>query len=232
MPTNLPLAISFTVDSLPEGWSGTPQEFAEAIAERLHGYGSGNFLIGVSGGTTPTSDQGLFVSSAGTTDGHGQLLTWSATASKYLPIYSAPVGSIIMYAASANPETIGEVEPNYILCNGHEYLVAEFPELYSKIGILWGGSLGVSFKVPDLRGRIPLGAGIGVDYLSASKALIERTIGMTSGYQGHDFVSNVPKAPNGPTTPANQSVGGLVPGTTYTTGLPATTVLNFIIRVR
>jgi microcystin-dependent protein len=66
-----------------------------------------------------------------------------------------PVGGLMPYS--------GLVAPNgFVLCDGSEYLLTEYPELfaiigyrYKAIGLLLGEA---TFAVPDLRGRFPLGA--------------------------------------------------------------------------
>jgi len=67
-----------------------------------------------------------------------------------------PVGSIIPFAGSAAP--LG-----WLLCDGSEYLIAEYTTLYNVIGLTFTiipqgqqAAQGV-FAVPDLRGRFPLG---------------------------------------------------------------------------
>lgn len=232
MPEQLSLSLSFTADSFPEGWSGGYNEFAQALAERLHAYGSGNFLQGVSGGAEPTSNQGLYLNDVGNADGTSQLSAWSETQSKYLPIYTTPVGTLILSAVNYAPETVGEAEPNFLVCNGHEYLVGEFPQLYSKIGILWGGTLGTSFKVPDFRGRVPIGAGTGVDYISGSKSLITRIIGALEGYVGHDFISNQKRPTNPPSAPALQLATLSAPTANMSSITQAGVVCSVLIRVR
>ena len=64
-----------------------------------------------------------------------------------------PVGSIMMYAGSAAPT-------GWLMCDGASYLQASYPRLYGVVGIIYGGSF-TTFNVPDMRSRVPLGAGQG-----------------------------------------------------------------------
>lgn len=48
-----------------------------------------------------------------------------------------------------------------LLCDGSSYLRASYPELFTAIGTTYGSVDGTHFNVPDLRGRVPLGAGTG-----------------------------------------------------------------------
>lgn len=233
MPNNLPLSLSFTCDPIPEGIALDPNEYAQAITERLHAFGNGNFLGGVVGGTMPTSDQGLWLNQTGIPSGYSQLSTWNQTYGKYTPLYGGgPVSQIVFTAANYDMGSVGEVVQDFVVCNGHEYQVADFPILYDAIGILYGGTQNVSFKVPDYRGRIPIGQGTGVDYLSANKSLTTRLIGAIAGYLGHEFIHQDLRPANAPVTPANQIVSLLAATSQMTSGLPPATVCSVLIRVR
>lgn len=62
-----------------------------------------------------------------------------------------PVGSLQAYAGASAPT-------GWLLCDGTSYSTSVYPELYSVLGYTYGGS-GANFNVPDLRGRMPMGAG-------------------------------------------------------------------------
>jgi len=64
-----------------------------------------------------------------------------------------PAGSIIMYAGTTVPT-------GWLMCDGGLYSRTTYSRLYSVIGITYGGS-GSTFNVPDMRSRIPIGAGQG-----------------------------------------------------------------------
>lgn len=65
-----------------------------------------------------------------------------------------PIGSIMPFAGTQAP-------PGYLLCDGSEVERGKFPLLYDVIGTVYNGPftlIGVgTFKLPDLRGRFPLG---------------------------------------------------------------------------
>lgn len=67
------------------------------------------------------------------------------------PTGAPPVGTILAFGGPATsvPETQG-----WILCDGRELAVADFPQLHDILGTAWGTgrSPGV-FRLPDLRGR-------------------------------------------------------------------------------
>jgi microcystin-dependent protein len=55
----------------------------------------------------------------------------------------------------------GTIPANWAACDGTLVNVAAEPNLYAVIGIAYGGTLGVNFRLPDLRGRIPVHVGTG-----------------------------------------------------------------------
>lgn len=66
---------------------------------------------------------------------------------------TTPVGKIDMYAGSTAP--VG-----WLLCNGQAISREEYPVLFAAIGTTYGAGDGsTTFNVPDLRDRVPVGAG-------------------------------------------------------------------------
>ena len=69
----------------------------------------------------------------------------------------APVGTIIAFASATSPG-------GWLACQGQTLSTTTNPEyanLYSIIGTTYGGTSASSFKLPDLRGSVPIGAGTG-----------------------------------------------------------------------
>ncbi|MBP7053244.1 MAG: tail fiber protein [Phycisphaerae bacterium] len=63
-----------------------------------------------------------------------------------------PAGSILAYARSEPPE-------GWLLCDGELYEVDDYPELFAVLEFTYGGNPAkTAFRVPDLTGRIPVGA--------------------------------------------------------------------------
>lgn len=67
---------------------------------------------------------------------------------------TVPTGSIQMYAGSAAPD-------GWLLCDGTSYTRTTYLGLFNIIGTTYGSADGTHFTVPDMRGRVPLGAGTG-----------------------------------------------------------------------
>ena len=72
-----------------------------------------------------------------------------------------PIGAIAPFAGVTTPQ-------NWLLCDGREVSREVYSELFAIIGTTWGAGDGsTSFNLPDLRNRMPVGAGD--DYTLASK---------------------------------------------------------------
>ena len=63
-----------------------------------------------------------------------------------------PVGVVLPYAGSAAP-------PGWALCEGQAVSRTTYAPLFAAVGITYGAGDGVTtFNLPDLRGRVPVGA--------------------------------------------------------------------------
>lgn len=68
-----------------------------------------------------------------------------------------PPGTVLSWAGKTP-----SIPTGWIICDGTEYPNATYPYLYAAIGENWGSSsVGVTFKVPDLRGQFLRGADLG-----------------------------------------------------------------------
>lgn len=66
-----------------------------------------------------------------------------------------PTGTVLPFAGSEAP-------PGFLLCDGAAVSRVEYAELFAVVAISFGGGDGVNtFNVPDLRSRLPMGAGQG-----------------------------------------------------------------------
>lgn len=82
----------------------------------------------------------------------------SINGSPYVAGGGMPVGALIMWPGG-NP-TSGPINapPGYLECVGQTLPIGSYPALYAAIGNTWGGQGGVSFRLPDTRGRTPFGS--------------------------------------------------------------------------
>jgi microcystin-dependent protein len=91
-----------------------------------------------------------------------------------------PSGAILQFAGSSAPA-------NWLLCDGALVSRTTYATLFGVIGTNYGAGDGATtFKLPDLRGRVPIGAGQG-------SSLTNRVIAATGGAETHTLtVSQMP----------------------------------------
>jgi microcystin-dependent protein len=83
---------------------------------------------------------------------------------------SQPPGSMMIWPCGGVNTGPINVPPGYLYCDGTEYSAGAYPALYAAIANSWGGTPGVSFRVPNTMGRAPFGtllndaAGSSYDY--------------------------------------------------------------------
>jgi microcystin-dependent protein len=87
----------------------------------------------------------------------------------------SPLGAVQDYAGSGDPNT------NWLICDGRAISRTTYATLYAKIGTTWGvGNGTTTFNIPDLRGRVTVGAGSG-------SGLTARTLAQTLGEETHQL---------------------------------------------
>lgn len=91
-----------------------------------------------------------------------------------------PSGAILQFAGSSAPA-------NWLLCDGSLVSRTTYANLFAAISTTYGAGDGsTTFKLPDLRGRVPVGAGQG-------SGLTNRTLASTSGAETHTLsTSEIP----------------------------------------
>lgn len=83
-----------------------------------------------------------------------------------------PAGSIIATGRSTAPT-------GWLMCDGSMVSTTTYPVLFAALGYSYGGS-GASFKLPDLRGRVPTGVDGAANRLTAND-----TLGASAGEEKH-----------------------------------------------
>lgn len=94
--------------------------------------------------------------------------------------YVSPVGAVTAFAGSKAPE-------GWLLCDGAIYSRSTYPELSEVLASTFGGDLS-NFRVPDLRRRIPVGAG------GVGSPILNSTLGSSGGEENH--VLSLAEMPN------------------------------------
>jgi microcystin-dependent protein len=220
-----PINITFSVGTLPNGATYTPQQFLNALPSYLSGQIDASAFL--PGGTSaiglPGSDQGLYMDYTQTPP---QLRVWSSTAGRYVGDQTeVPIGSIVAYAGATIPN-------NYLECIGQSVSVASYPDLYAALGGLSSPFTpvdGSNFTLPDLRGRAVIGEGTG-------SGLSGRTFATKLGAETTTIAgSNLPVlgvstvGTSGSTSTAIASVNYSGTGTPIS-NMPPVIVLKYIIR--
>ncbi|MBD2168073.1 tail fiber protein [Calothrix membranacea FACHB-236] len=101
-----------------------------------------------------------------------------------------PPGMMVEYGGNTAPS-------GWLLCNGAEYQINSYPALYAAIGTAFGGNGSTTFRVPDRRGRVGLGAGQGT-------GLTNRTLGQSGGQETVTLnVSQIPSHNHGVNDPGH-----------------------------
>lgn len=210
MPT---IDLSVQIPPLPAGWQGTPDDLLQFLQDNGVFQMDGEALAGQIGGSRPVQDTGVWF---------GDESIERYINGKYRPISDVPIGLVSAFAGSTAPS-------NYLLCQGQSVLRADYPELYAVIGVDYGTESGTTFTIPDLRGRVPTGAGIG-DYIKQGFTGKMREV-IRAQYSGLESIRATPPAPGAPSAlrflPNQQGVTSFVAET-----FPPRVGMNYIIRYR
>jgi microcystin-dependent protein len=159
---------------------------------------------------------------------------------------ATPTGTVVMWVTADAPT-------GWLLCNGTEQLITSFPTLDGVLGTTYGirtngsGAAGTThFRLPDLRGRVPMGAGTGRN-VADSADLSARTLG-TKVSDAETHTLTIPEMPShdhqslqfGPSSGAAGLRADAVVTTDTRTGFTGgggahnntqpSTVINFIIK--
>jgi microcystin-dependent protein len=73
------------------------------------------------------------------------------------------------------------VPTGWLACDGQLLAISQYDTLYAVIGTIYGGDGVQSFKLPDLRGRVPIGQGQG-------PGLPSYQLGQPGGEDGHTLI--------------------------------------------
>lgn len=121
-------------------------------------------------------------------------------------------------------------QSGWLLCDGAAYSDSLFHDLFLEIGTTWGTAGTGTFRVPDLRGKFPIGAD-GAHLLGTSGGALSRTIAkanlpayaLTVTDPGHVHAVTDPGHAHGITDPQHHHTGGSTATTTNTAGAAAGT---------
>lgn len=99
--------------------------------------------------------------------------------SRLLDLVAIAPGMLLPTAAD-----LGEDPAGFMFCDGRELNIADQPALYESIGDKFNttGDGVITFNIPDMRGRSPIGAGQGA-------SLTERLLGDNGGEEEHTLTT-------------------------------------------
>lgn len=125
------------------------------------------------------------------------------------------IGEIRMFAGTYAP--LG-----WMFCEGQNVPIAENEALYSLIGTTYGGDGQVVFKLPDLRGRVPVHQGnlFGTPFQPGMSAGSESVALTTSQMPSHTHACLASSSPADSSNPAGQVLAETVSSTPYFQGQP------------
>lgn len=109
------------------------------------------------------------------------------------------VGEIRMFAGSYAPE-------DWALCDGQTLRINDYQLLYAVIGTTYGGDGVNDFKLPDMRGRVPIGMGTstsGINYPIGQAGGTETVTLTGENLPAHTHAVNVQSAPGSVGVPTN-----------------------------
>lgn len=190
MPQNL-RELTPKVGTLPFGFSGGPQGLISSLETLMRIPLDGNATFAL-GDTFPQSNVGPFFL-------NGQILyVWDDDSGAYIPQRfapkSIPVDAIedgIWLPGDLKLSASGADVDGWLKCDGAVYGTDDYPALFNAIGFAFGGNNSTTFAVPDLRGRVPMGDGVGED--DNGDPLTARSIGNKLGEERHQLT--IPELP-------------------------------------
>ena len=99
---------------------------------------------------------------------NGETLQYNSGLGLWINERSTPAGSVQMFAGSTSPS-------GWLLCDGSAVNRTTYGALFATIGVTYGSGDGsTTFNLPDMRSRMPIGAGTGT-------GLTNRTLGGSGG---------------------------------------------------
>jgi len=86
------------------------------------------------------------------------------------------IGQVRLFASQLAPE-------GWVQCQGQTLVISEYTGLFSILKAAYGGDGETTFALPDLRGRVPIGAGQG---LGLDAIALGQTTGSATVQAGHE----------------------------------------------
>jgi len=110
--------------------------------------------------------------------------------------------------------------PVWLLCDGTELKIQQFPALYAAIGAVYGGDGQSTFALPDLRGRVPLCVGVDRwqnNNVIGTKGGVETVVLTEAQIPAHSHLLQVSRSNATAATPANNMLAAAAADATNVT---------------
>jgi microcystin-dependent protein len=103
------------------------------------------------------------------------------TAAAFAMLGTIPIGGLMQYAASTDPVDNDGVT-RWLICDGRAINRGTYGTLFGRVGTTYGSGDGsTTFNIPDLRGRVPVGADSGGAHLPVNHP----ALGASGGEENH-----------------------------------------------
>jgi microcystin-dependent protein len=119
---------------------------------------------------------------------------------------SVPIGTILPFAGLTLPD-------KYLWCDGASLVKADYPNLFSVIGSVYGGNATDSFNVPNLTSRFPVGS-----TSNSSMGVLYNSVTSTMGGNSTISTNQIPDHMHSITFPAPSIYVGSLTGTNIQNG--------------
>jgi microcystin-dependent protein len=131
---------------------------------------SGTIALGTNASAITANSATISATEVGYLDGVSSAIQTQINTTNTAVTNNTPVGAVTMWVTGTAPT-------GWTLCQGQAISRATFGSLFTVIGTTYGAGDGsTTFNLPDLRGRVPMGAGTGRN-VADSANLTARTLG-------------------------------------------------------
>lgn len=122
----------------------------------------------------------------------------------------------------------------WLACDSATHSIQQYPALYSLIGNIYGGDAKTTFKVPDLRGQVPVGLGVAATpgstvnwTLKATHGVDAVTLNNPAYLPIHNHTASFALTPSTTgTAVANAMLSNIAPAQFWATNTAANTTLH------
>jgi microcystin-dependent protein len=132
---------------------------------------SGTIALGTNASAITANSTTISATEVGYLDGVTSAIQTQINTANTTITNNTPVGAVTMWVAADAPT-------GWTLCQGQAISRTTFGSLFTVIGTTYGAGDGsTTFNLPDLRGRVPMGAGLGRNVAGNADLATSRTLG-------------------------------------------------------